>query len=103
MDYFVSKLSLIYFSTLSGNKFNSDYIEFAILELVVTGCFRKQLSREMHLGHLRKCIVVFLVLIRDHIPALHSHFDQCGSAPSVKAKQTACPQRPLLQYSVVLS
>lgn len=46
MDYSVSKLSLIYFSTFSGNRFNSDYIEFAILELVVAGCFRKQLSQE---------------------------------------------------------
>lgn len=41
MDYFVSKLSLIYFSTFSGNRFNSDYTEMAILELVVAGCFKK--------------------------------------------------------------
>lgn len=98
MDYSVSKLSLIYFSTFSGNRFNSDYIEFAILELVVAGCFRKQLSQEMPFGTLEEMPHSFSCFNqRPHTSAslLHSHFDPCGSAPSVKTKQTACPQRPL--------
>lgn len=105
MDYFVSKLSLIYFSTFSGNRFNSDYIEIAILELVVEGHFKNQLSQEMPFGTLEEMPHSFSFLNqRPHTSAslLHSHLDPCGSAVSVKTKQTASPQRPRLQCSVVL-
>lgn len=106
MDYFVSKLSLIYFSTFSGNRFNSDYIKITILELVVAGCFKKQLSQEMPFGTLEEMPRSFSFFNqRPHTSAslLHSHLDPCDSAVSVKTKQTASPQRPLLQCSVVLS
>lgn len=94
MDYFVSKLSLIYFSTFSGNRFNSDYIAFAILELVVAGCFRKQLSQEMPFGTLEEMPHRFSCFNpgpHTRASLLHSHFDPRGSAPSVKPKQTARP------------
>ena len=106
MDYFVSKLSLIYFSTFSGNRFNSNYIEITILELVVAGCFKNQLSQEMPFGTLEEMPRSFSFFNqRPHTSAslLHSHLNPCDSAVSVKTKQTASPQRPLLQCSVVLS
>lgn len=104
MDYFVSKLSLIYFSTFSGNRFNSDYIKIAILELVAAGCFSQ--ARRCHLGHCEEMPRSFSFLNeRPHTsaPLLHSHLDPCDSAVSVKTKQTASPQRHLLQCCVVLS
>lgn len=54
MDYFVSKLSLIYFSTFSGNRFNSSYIEITILKMVVVGRFKNQQSQEMPFGTLKE-------------------------------------------------
>lgn len=105
MDYFVSKLSLIYFSTFSGNRFNSDYIKITILELVVAGCFKNQLSQEIPFGTLEEMPRSFSFFNqRPHTSAslLHSHLNPCDSAMSVKTKQTARPQRPLLQCLVVL-
>ena len=89
MDYFVSKWSLIYFSTFSGNRFNSDYIEITILELVVAGCFKKQLSQEMPFGTLEEMPRSFSFFNqRPHTSAslLHSHLDPCDWAVSVKTK-----------------
>lgn len=106
MDYFVSKLSLIYFSTFSGNRFNSDYIKITILKLVVAGCFKNHLSQEIPFGTLEEMPRSFSFFNqRPHTSAslLHSHLDPCDSAVSVKIKQTASPQRPLLQCLVVLS
>lgn len=103
MDYFVSKLRLIYFSTFSGNRFNPDHIKIVTLELVAAGRFKNQLSQEVPFGTLKEmphsspCFNQ-----RPHTSAslFHSHLCPRDSAPSVKPKQTARPRRPLLQCSV---
>lgn len=48
MDYFASKLRLIYFSTFSGNRFNPDRSKNVTLELVAAGL---QLQKPAEPGH----------------------------------------------------
>lgn len=108
MDYFVSKLRRIYFSTFSGNRFNCDYIGIAILQRAVAGCFKKpSWARRSQLGHLRKCLVALLLLsVTAHIPALHSSqplppTGECQKqtnkeSPATSGTTSSCSLIPLL-------
>lgn len=104
MDYFVSKLRLIYFSTFSGNRFNPDQIKIITPELVAAGHFKNRPSQEMPFGTLKEMPHRFpFFQQRPHTSAslFHSRLCPRGSAPSVKPKQTARPRRPPVQCSVV--
>lgn len=100
MDYSASKLRLIYFSTFSGNRFHPDHIKIITLELVAAGRFKNQLSQEMPFGTLKEMTRSFPFFQRETTYQRFS-LSQPPLPTSVKPKQTARPQRPQLQCSVV--